>query len=914
MNVLFKVEYYHQDSDSKDLESFGGYKTLGRALSVKNNEESLYEWKNHIINDVKLRKEDYITSIIKRVIINYRIIPAGWVKPTPEKLALVNKEYGTSKNMEKIFLGFNIPNNMNYKSWGIVLTDLNNFLIIQDNFKNIRYLIKYIYNSKKILNYVLITLEDINSNKTLLNFTDAIYNNNIFKRFIDHFNHEYYYSVSLQKDNKEIVKIIEKKCSIISSISSEKELKFKTITLDIETMQIDKKLIPFCACFYDGQKINSFYLTDYKDSQEMLLDLIESLLKPKFSGYNVYVHNLSGFDGIFLFKLFCKLTQANFQLLKKDKFITNLIPIYNINNGKMINLKFNFSPINNKKTLKYNLSFKDSLLLLPTSLEKLANSFIAVRTQDLESANGSCENKRGANGSRGKTIFPYNFLNDRFNAAIDLKYIGKIPDYKYFDTLKVLLKDYAKYVLSFGVSYYDNNKYSKRKRKLYSSSEALGFWNLRDEIIKYCLNDCIILFQVMESYNKLIFEQFKLNIHDYPTLPSLALAIFRSNYLKNNLIPQINGQIYDDIRNSYFGGHTDLYEPTGENVKIYDVNGLYPSEMRQFMPCAFQHKIAIYPKNSYFIKEFEGDISLIAGVEKDAYGFFYVEVTCPDNLKHPILPVKFKFPDGETRSIYPTGTWKGVYYSEELKNASKLGYTYKVIRGYLFNKQEIFNNYVLDLYNLRLQYSVDHPMNLIAKLLKNSLYGRFGMKQILFETIIIDESEYQKYDNSGIILNRIELSKTKSMIIYIDANKYLATKEGILLGGQRSVGSFQKNSNKNNISIPIAAAITANGRIFMSKFKNNINLFYTDTDSIYTDTDLSLTYPELIGTKLGQLKLEHEFKEIVFLAPKVYSGITTWPKPQEISKIKGYKNQVSLKNFKQLLLKNEKLELMQVKT
>jgi hypothetical protein len=40
------------------------------------------------------------------------------------------------------------------------------------------------------------------------------------------------------------------------------------------------------------------------------------------------------------------------------------------------------------------------------------------------------------------------------------------------------------------------------------------------------------------------------------------------------------------------------------------------------------------------------------------------------------------------------------------------------------------------MYNLRLQYPKSNPMNLIAKLLMNSLYGRFGMNDA-FPTIEI---------------------------------------------------------------------------------------------------------------------------------------------------------------------------------
>lgn len=57
----------------------------------------------------------------------------------------------------------------------------------------------------------------------------------------------------------------------------------------------------------------------------------------------------------------------------------------------------------------------------------------------------------------------------------------------------------------------------------------------------------------------------------------------------------------------------------------------------------------------------------------------------------------------------------------------------------------------------------------------------------------------------------------------------------------------------------------------MSKFKTdkNYNLFYTDTDSIDIDKKLE---SNLIGSKLGLIKLEHIFEEAVFLAPKVYLG------------------------------------------
>ena len=116
-----------------------------------------------------------------------------------------------------------------------------------------------------------------------------------------------------------------------------------------------------------------------------------------------------------------------------------------------------------------------------------------------------------------------------------------------------------------------------------------------------------------------------------------------------------------------------------------------------------------------------------------------------------------------------------------------------------------------------------------------------------------------------------------------------------------------------NISIGIAAAITAYSRIFMSIFKNNpnINLYYTDTDSIYTD---SIIDEDLISqTILGKLKLENTCKKAIFLAPKMYCLETLDNKI--IYKVKGLKHEVELtmKDFEQLLYKNTFIKKYQTK-
>ena len=65
-----------------------------------------------------------------------------------------------------------------------------------------------------------------------------------------------------------------------------------------------------------------------------------------------------------------------------------------------------------------------------------------------------------------------------------------------------------------------------------------------------------------------------------------------------------------------------------------------------------------------------------------------------------------------------------------LYNAAKYGYTFKVKRGYLFNKGDLFSKYVDYLYNLKKSSNKGSPNYIISKLLLNSLYGRLGMNPI----------------------------------------------------------------------------------------------------------------------------------------------------------------------------------------
>jgi hypothetical protein len=146
----------------------------------------------------------------------------------------------------------------------------------------------------------------------------------------------------------------------------------------------------------------------------------------------------------------------------------------------------------------------------------------------------------------------------------------------------------------------------------------------------------------MTKFTGMIFELFEKNVHHYPTLPSLAFAIFRSKFMIEENIPQLSGKIANDIRSGYTGGSCDVFIPEtkpGIKIKCYDVNSLYPSVMKD---CLLPVGLPTF---------FNGDIRAI---DINAFGFFYCKIIAPDNIKHPIIQTHVK--TNGIRTVSPIGT------------------------------------------------------------------------------------------------------------------------------------------------------------------------------------------------------------------------------------------------------------------
>ena len=299
----------------------------------------------------------------------------------------------------------------------------------------------------------------------------------------------------------------------------------KIITLDLETRlvknnQNDKKMIPICMSIYDGEKCMSF--TFYKNWSLGMAEAFKSIMKRKYDGYRIYIHNFSYFDSMFMVDVLSTLGKVT--PLMRD--------------SKILKLTFNFSCGHSDKR-RCNLYFYDSMLILPNSLESLSVSF---------------------NIETPKIRYPLKFLN---KDSFSLNYVGAVPEYKYF---------YKAFTKDFTMEDYKN----------YCNTFKSNKWNLKKELIKYCEIDTIALHQVITKFRMKIYNLFEVDITKYPTISSLTFGIYRTVFMKEYRIPRILSKLHYIIKESYYGGITENYKGLGWNLNSYDVNSLYPFSMWSF--------------------------------------------------------------------------------------------------------------------------------------------------------------------------------------------------------------------------------------------------------------------------------------------------------------------------------------------
>lgn len=344
----------------------------------------------------------------------------------------------------------------------------------------------------------------------------------------------------------------------------------------------------------------------------------------------------------------------------------------------------------------------------------------------------------------------------------------------------------------------------------------------RDILERYNKQDSLITYKAIsflqEGFNRL-------NAEMKITAASTSMNMFRRNFLKENYYhPKENLLSY--IHDGYYGGRTEaIIRGCVKRLKYYDINSMYPFVMKRPYP---------HP-NTY---KYSNDTS-ISDI-KNYDGMAKVRIIAPF-MKIPYLPFRLKR-DGNTKLVFPFGSFVGTYTFFELRKALEMGYIIEKIYNSIiyFKTFNPFSEFIDSLYDIRKKYIEEGlGFDIVPKLNMNSLYGKFGQKNDLKEKIVHGNNVTMKMIEEAHYFERV-------------GNFF------IFKNPARDIPSFAN---------PIFSAYTtAYARDVLYDYIKRCkeSFYYCDTDSFITEKDFDCS------NNLGDIKKVMDIKKGIIVKPKMY--------------------------------------------
>lgn len=355
----------------------------------------------------------------------------------------------------------------------------------------------------------------------------------------------------------------------------------------------------------------------------------------------------------------------------------------------------------------------------------------------------------------------------------------------------------------------------------------------------YLKKDCIDLYECLRGFISLV----ETNGGEVGlTAASTSMKTFRRNHLTRKVPTSrhfttcsdpdsCKGCLHDFVRRGYCGGRVEVYRERFDGpglLNVGDFNSMYPSVMLEPMPCG---GVALELQSTSM-----GDIR---AAQKRWGGFVDATVFVPPSCYLPPLPYK----DVSGKLLFPVGRFSGVFTSAEIALLESVGG--RVLEGRRsawYRMAPLFDDFVEHWYKLRDKSRPDYTEALasVAKILLNTLYGKFGMAQ------------------------------QRERLWFFPELKDFEGHELVPLGNvEHGIYSEKVEVEASYIIPQIAAWVTSLARVKywqkgMEFLNSGFGLWYGDTDSLFTDAPLTQT------SKLGELKLEKSATRGRFDAAKLY--------------------------------------------
>lgn len=340
----------------------------------------------------------------------------------------------------------------------------------------------------------------------------------------------------------------------------------------------------------------------------------------------------------------------------------------------------------------------------------------------------------------------------------------------------------------------------------------------KKKILEYLRSDCVYLYELVRGFVDLYGMQI--------TQASAALSQWKK--LSKQKVPQSTKEFYDAFSSYYYGGRVECFESgiIDTEFSVYDINSAYPYAMQHLHPYSGE-----FTRSSRYVPDAD----------------FYT-VQCVSNGAFPYRgegdPGEFaglRFPsDREFRTYYVTG-WE---YDAAVETNSI--HNVKVLESVSFTDHVHFKDYIQHFYNMRMlaKEKKNDAESLFAKLLMNSLYGKFAA----------NPENYRNY-----------------MIVPMN------TIAGLAPLGWSFAGEFGpwalaqaplEDSQKRYYNVATGASITGFVRAMLLRaIATSKGILYCDTDSVAVRIKGSAV---ALGDKLGQWKYEGTFDRAGIAGKKLY--------------------------------------------
>lgn len=351
------------------------------------------------------------------------------------------------------------------------------------------------------------------------------------------------------------------------------------------------------------------------------------------------------------------------------------------------------------------------------------------------------------------------------------------------------------------------------------------------KINEYLKSDCVYLWEMINAF----VNRFG------PELTQASAAMKQWIKINGQKPEATNESFYDAISPYYYGGRVECFRSGIINTKfnVYDINSAYSFAMMQKHPyCANYEQVKGLVKNADFIRlrcRSEGALPF-RGIGGDISGF------------------GLSFPADDEMREYTVTKWE---FNAALETDSI--HKIKVIESLRFPQHVSFEEYINKFWKEReiAKSKNDILGSLFAKLLMNSLYGKFAANPDNYHNWMVVDSKYIPVMNNG---DFADDPMIESKLSYWEF--------GGILGPWALAKRDLDEHEKRYYNVATGASITGFVRALLWRaIHSSSGMLYCDTDSIACKSPGKSI---IVGNKLGQWKDEGKFIKAGIAGKKLY--------------------------------------------